>query len=177
MHKDNLIKHLHRLYRNDPWVQQMFNSAGITLDNIEDTIEELKKQYWFDTMTDFGIKELESMLNFKTDPTASIEDRRSQLEARWKSNGKCDIYLLQAICDSWKNGDIDVQFVNGNIQIKFVGETGVPNDLEGLEKALDEVKPAHLILIYSFRYLLIKEIDNLMTLNQMEQTPLRKFAF
>ncbi|MBV4417077.1 putative phage tail protein [Clostridium tyrobutyricum] len=177
MHKALLIKHLHKLYRTDPWVNEMFNSAGITLDNLEDTIEDLKKQFWFDTMTDFGIQILEKALSFKVAPNSSLEDKRSQLEARWKSSGKSDLALLQSVANSWKNGDIQVQFVNGNIQIKFVGELGVPQDLDNLKKALEDIKPAQLLLVYLFRYYLIQEINGVMTLDKLQQQPLSKFAF
>lgn len=175
MTKDELVGNLHKLYREDPWINELFNSAGITLDNIYAAIEDLKNQYWFDTMT-WAIPVVENMLQFKTDSYAVIEDRRSQLEARWKSNGKADIYLLQAVANSWKNGDVTVSFVNGKIQVAFVGEFGVPKDLTGLQKALDDVKPAHLALVYSFRYLLIKDIHNVMTINQLQTTKLNLFA-
>lgn len=176
MRKDSLIKNLHKLYRQDPYIQQIFNSAGLTLDNIDSAVADLQSQYWFDTMT-WGIPVLENILQFKTDANAPIEDRRSQLQARWKSNGKADINLLQAVANSWKNGDVTVSFVDGKIKLTFVGEYGIPDDLEGLQKALDDVKPAHLAIVYAFRYLLVKDIDGVMTLSELEQQTLDKFAF
>ena len=41
---------------------------------------------------------------------------------------------------------------------------------------LDEVKPAHLAIVYTFRYLLIKDIHEVMTLSEVEATTLKKFA-
>ena len=52
----------------------------------------------------------------------------------------------------------------------------MPTDLEDLYAALDEVKPAHLAIVYTFRYLLIKDIHEVMTLKEVESTTLRKFA-
>ncbi len=147
MTKDNLIKNLHKLFRNDPLIQELFNSVGIDFDNINVAIEDVKKQYWFDTMT-WAIPLLEVALQFKTDSNSKIENRRSQLEARWKSDSKVDVYLLKAIANSWKNGNIDVKFVNGKIQITFTGEHGLPNDLEGIYQAIEDVKPAHIPVDY-----------------------------
>ena len=84
--------------------------------------------------------------------------------------------FLQAICDSWKNGEIDVFFINGRIQIKFVGKYGVPSDLNLLKIELNKSKPAHLAMDYLFRYLLIKNIHNVMTINELQNTSLDKFA-
>lgn len=147
MIKDNLISNLHTLHRKDPLINELFKSTGSTLDNINNDIEDVKKQYWFDTMT-WAIPLLEGILQFKTDPTKAVENRRSQLEARWKSDSKVDVYLLKAIANSWRNGDIDVRFVNGKIQITFTGEHGLPNDLDGIYQAIEDVKPAHIPVDY-----------------------------
>ncbi|MEY8001624.1 putative phage tail protein [Clostridium sp. Mt-5] len=175
MFKDDLINNLHKLYRQDPYINQIFNSAGLDLDNLATNVQDALNQYDFSTMT-WGIPILENTLNFKTNSNSPIEDKRSQLQAKWRSNGKSDIYLLQAVANSWKNGDCTVTFVNGKIQVQFTGEYGTPTDLDSLKKALENVKPEHLAIVYSFRYLTIGEVQN-MTLAQMEQTPLSKFAF
>ena len=175
MFKDELINNLHELYRNDPYINSIFNAVGITLDNLADNIQDVLNQYDFTKMT-WGIPIMEKILDFKTNSNTPIEDRRAQLQARWKSNGKSDIYLLQNIANSWKNGDCQISFVDGKINVKFIGEYGVPNDLDGLKKALDKAKPAHLAILYSFRYLTINEVEN-MTITQLEQVPMNNFAF
>lgn len=175
MHKDELIEHLHEMYRKDPYIQSLFTSAGLSLDNLEDAVNDVKNQYWFDTIT-WGIPTMEKILDFKTNINDPIEARRSQLEARWKSAGKADLYLLQAVANSWKNGDCEASFVNGKIQVQFTGEYGTPADLDNLKKALENVKPEHLAIVYSFRYLTIGEVQN-MTISQLQNTKLSEFAF
>lgn len=176
--KDDLIQHLHKLYRNDPYIYQLYNSIGLEIDKIKEIIDILSGQIYFDELTeDIGIPLMEKVLNFKTDPNSSLEDRRSQLEARRKSYGNFSIDLIQAVCNSWHNGDIKSQLIDGDINIKFIGEYGVPIDLDNLKKAINIIKPAQLIVLYSFRYLLISEIDGAMTLDQLQQQPLSKFAF
>lgn len=176
-YKDKLIKNLHKLYREDPYINELFNSVGISLNNLTDAIIDLEKEFWFDTMTSWGIENLEKDLAFKTNPKSSIEDRRSQLQARWISNGKTDLALLQNIANSWKNGEIDVKFVNGKIQCTFSGEYGIPKDIDNLKYALEEVKPAHLAIIFAFKFLYIRDIDEVMTLSELETKTLNLFAF
>ncbi|WP_333860809.1 putative phage tail protein [Clostridium sp.] len=143
--KDDLINNLHQIYRNDEWIIEIFNSAGLSLDGIISMLLQMYNNYWFDTMDLDTIAILEKLLDFKTNPNTAIEDRRSQLEARWKSNNKCDLNLLKSIVNSWRNdGYTDVKFKNGRIQIIFTGNLIIPRDLSGLEKALEEIKPAHL---------------------------------
>jgi hypothetical protein len=174
--RDKLIKNLHKLYREDPFINELFTTTGITLDNLADTIIDLENQKWFDTMT-WYIDVMEKELNFKTNPNSSIEDRRSQLQARWRSNGKADIYLLQNVADSYKNGEIEVDLVDGKLKCTFVGEIGIPSDIDSLKKSLDDVKPAHLAIIYAFKYLCIKDVNMVMTLQTLQQQKLNLFAF
>lgn len=147
--KDDLIKNLHKLYREDLYVNELWNSVGLTLDNLDTVIDDLEKEYWFDTMTEnLGIPTLENILQFKTDSTSNLDDRRSQLEARWKSDNKADIHLIKAIANSWNNGNTDVKFINSVIQVTFVGTNGLPDDLDNIYKAIEYVKPVHLLINY-----------------------------
>lgn len=176
MMKDQLIENLHSLFRQDEYIQEIFNSAGITLDTIQETIVDIEKQYWIDTAT-WGLDIWESILNIKSNMHTSIDDRRSLVEAKWKGDGKADIYLLQVVANSWRNGNVKVDFVEGKIKLTFNGIYGVPNDLQTLKDAIEDVKPAHLAVIYAFAYLLIKDIDGIMNLEQIESQTIEKFAF
>ena len=172
---NKIIKLMHELIRADPYVLNVTDSINVTIDEISLAVSDIKNQIFFDTMT-WEIDNLAKVLNITFSPGTSIEDKRSIIEARWKSSGKSDIYLMQAIADSWKNGEIEVEFVSGKIQIKFIGEYGAPSDLESLKREIDKAKPAHLGVIYLFKYLLIKDIHEVLTLEQMESLTLDKFA-
>lgn len=182
MNKDelmqNLIQNLHKRYRNDPWLNELFNSTVLTLDLIERELIFLYEQFWFDTVDAKFLPVYEKLLNIKTNPNSSIEDRRAFVEATWKSSGgKCDIKLIQAVCNSWKNGNVTASFINGTIQLKFIGEHGVPKDLDTLILKVDDVKPTHLPLTYVFTYLLIKEIHNKIKIKDLQTKKIMEFAF
>ena len=86
------------------------------------------------------------------------------------------MHFLQAVADAWKNGEVEVEFLDGKIQIHFTGEFGIPNDLDGLKNAIENTKPAHLAVIYAFRYLLIKDIHNVLTIDEMQALKTNQFA-
>lgn len=145
------------------------------MDTIEGVLEDVKKQFNFETMT-WGADLLASEMNIKLDPTLKQDEKNSIIAARWKSEGKADINLLQAICNSWHNGNVEVKFVNGKIQLKFNGIYGIPTDLDSLKKQIDLSKPSHLAVDYLFAYLLLKDVEA-MSLTALENTTLDKFAF
>ena len=152
MSKERLLNNLQKLFRNDEFIKALFNSAGQALTSLNADITALEKERWFDTMSLIGVGIFENRLGFKTSNNSSIEDRRSQIEARWKMGGKSDLELLQNLADSWNNGAIEIKFNNDTIEVKFISIYGIPSDLAGLKNSLETAKPAHLAITYTFKY-------------------------
>lgn len=44
--KDYTLKALNSIYRSDPWVQQLYNAAGIYADNISDVLDVVFSNYF-----------------------------------------------------------------------------------------------------------------------------------
>ncbi|HID0817776.1 DUF2313 domain-containing protein [Clostridium botulinum] len=173
--EQQLIANLHKRVRKDPYIKELCKTSGVEMDTAEDVITDIKKQFNFSTMT-WGADLLASEMGIKLDPSLKQDEKNSIIAARWKSEGKADLNLLQAICNSWKNGNVKVSFLNGKIVLKFVGEYGIPTDLDSLKKQINLSKPTHLPVEYLFAYLLLKDVEA-MTLTTLENTTLNKFAF
>lgn len=206
--KDELIARLSQLYQDDPFVNELFNSSGISLDNIGSLVDEVNDQIFFDKLTYWLLSE-EKILGLNPTAGTSIEDRRSAVQAKWKGSGKSDIDLIQSVCNSWKNGEVEVSLIGkylliknihnvltleemsnlkmasfegdgssigAKILLKFVGENGAPKDLTTLLSLVNEIKPAHLPLEIRFRYLLIKEVHNVLTLAEIANKKMEEFA-
>ncbi|QOR36646.1 DUF2313 domain-containing protein [Clostridium sp. 'deep sea'] len=152
MSKQTLINNLQKLFRQDEFINALFNSAGQALNSLNADITALEQEHWFDTMSIVGIAIYEKQLNFKTNNNSTIEDRRSQIEARWKMGGKSDLELLQNLADSWRNGAIEIKFKEDTIEVEFISTYGVPRDFQGIKNSLETSKPAHLAITYTFKY-------------------------
>lgn len=176
MTKEHILGRLPRLYRSDPWVEAIFTASGMTLDQVAEAILGVYNSNWFDTMAEEHVAVYEKAMGIAPRAGQTLEDRRSAIEARWKSAGKVDVALLRAVADSWKKGEVDVDFVDGKLVLAFNSIYGVPEDLEGLLAAIDEVKPAHLAVTYPHQYILIHEVHEVMTLVELEAQRLKRFA-
>jgi hypothetical protein len=148
-----MISTLHKLYRKDEWLQELFRVTGLKLDEVEATVDEIHGNNFFDTATEKAIVQYENELNLKPSASSTLADRRSTIRAKWIGTGKVDLFLLQQIADSWNNGLVELAFIDGKIHVKFMSSIGVPTDLEDLQKALENAKPAHLAIYYTFAYL------------------------
>ena len=171
-----LIEYLPPILQDFAEFKALFAAEQTETNGLRTAIEQMSADSFLDTASEQAVRRYEKILNINPTTGQSIGDRKSALIAKWRTVGKVDLKMLQNIADSWKNGETDVSFAEGKIKLTFVGDYGVPSNINTLIKALNEVKPAHLPLEYNFKYLLIKEIHGVMNLTQVETQKLSKFA-
>ncbi len=173
----DIIKQLPTAYRRDTWVRDLLGCIAALDEKQRAAALETAAQLYPDAMT--WILELEERIaGLEDNATLTLEERRTALQARWRAAGKCDVELIQRVCDSWKNGEISVGFAESVIVLTFVGAYGVPEaaELAALQDAIEHTIPCHLAVSYLYRYLLVREVDG-MTLDELQARPMHDFAF
>ena len=172
---DNMRKSLPVAYRTDKWVCDLLAAIQSLDDTQREQMLDITQQLFPGSMTwALAIEERDAGLA----STGTLEERRTALIARWRGSGKCDVDLIQRVCDSWKNGEISVGFAAGVIMLTFVGAYGVPeaDELAALQDAVEHTIPCHLAASYLYRYLLVREVDG-MTLDELQGHTMHDFAF
>ena len=144
MWSNNLTNSIHKLYRKDPWVQSLYQTAGHKLDEIETGIREWHENRFFDGYT-FALPIWERILGVRPGRAQGDDSRRAALRAKWLSNRKSDRALLQAIADGWKPDALRVGFDDGYITLTADG--AILQDWRYLIRAIEEAKPAHLPIV------------------------------
>lgn len=175
---DNMLSSLPTAYRKDAWVIALLSAIAGVDDAQRADADETAQQMFLDSMT-WALAIEERIAGITPAAGASLEERRSVLQAKWRSTtGKCDVDLIQSVCDSWENGQVDVDFVDGEIILEFVGSYGVPDAdaLAALKTAVQEVIPAHLAVAYLYRYLLVREVHG-MVIDTLQSHTISEFAF
>lgn len=176
MRRDDLLRRMNKLNAMDPMVQNIIEAIAGEMELSDAQVRQLIMDMFFDTCSEAMLEFYEREAAVKPMTGQSIDGRRASVEAKWKSSGKIDIEMLQAVADSWKNGKVDVDFVDNKIQLTFVDQFGLPEDRAGLELAMDEVKPAHLPIVYFVRYIMLADVEA-MTLTELQNHTLSDFAF
>ena len=164
--KEEMIAAIHRVYRKDAWIQELFQAAGIGEDDVEGAIDDALNQLFIDTAT-WSLDFLERDLGII--PSGSYADRRSVIEAKLKTSDTLTLRTLQIIAESWENGDIDIAFTNGKIRVRFMGEKGIPTNLADFKHAIENAKPAHLAILYVVAYLTWDEAKTRFIWNSAKQ--------
>lgn len=171
----DLINKLHKYERASVFVNDLFSAIFNKLSELDKFVEDLKKEFFFDTLI-ISASAYEKLMNLTSFVGATLDDRRSAIWARWRSNGKNTVKLIQDICNAWKNGEVEVDFVNGKIQIQFVRSFGIPSNLDSLKESVEEIKPAHLDFLILFKYLLIENTHEVKTIEEMQQITIDSFS-
>ena len=173
----DILRNLPTAYRGDKWVRDLLGAVAALDDTQRAAAMETGAQLFPDSMT-FILDVEERMAGLAGNAALTLEERRTALQARWRAAGKCDVELIQRVCDSWKNGEISVGFAKGVIVLTFVGAYGVPGaaKLAALQDAVEHTIPCHLAVSYLYRYLLVREVDG-MTLDELQGHTMHDFAF
>ncbi|MBZ9615284.1 putative phage tail protein [Clostridium estertheticum] len=174
MYSDNLKRSVAASVGNKNIFSSIYNAQGIELDTLFSNIDDINAQFNVDTAT-WALDIYEKELGITTDYTRPFDYRRSVIKSKNRGNGKLDATMIKLVCDSFINGDVQITF-DGIIHVKFTSIKGIPPNLNDLKNAVEQIKPAYLLLDYLYSYLLIKEIDNVMTLDQLQNTELNLFA-
>lgn len=173
----DILRNLPTAYRGDKWVRDLLGAVASLDDMQRAAAMETAAQLFPDSMT-FILDVEERMAGLSGNAALPIEARRTALQSRWRAAGKCDVDLIQRVCDSWRNGEIEVGFAAGVIVLTFVGAYGVPEAgaLAALQDAIEHTIPCHLAVSYLYRYLLVREVDG-MTLDELQGHTMHDFAF
>ena len=170
-----MLDNLPRQYRGDPTVKTLADAICGVLAALETEAASVPPQISLDAVT-WNLETEERLVGITPAPGATPEERRTALKSKWRAGGKLTIEQVQAVCDAWENGEVVVSFPGGKIRLQFVGAYGVPVDLDALKAAVRLVIPAHLAAEYAIKYLLIRDIHEVMTISTLETQPLGNFA-
>jgi hypothetical protein len=155
----------------------MYNAQQGELNNYNAAVQDIINQCFVESAT-WGLSNWESFLGITTDHSKDIDYRRSVIRAKLRGYGTVTIDFIKNVSESFTNGQVDVidNPAAYSFEVKFIDALGAPPNILDLQNAINDIKPAHLAVTYTFKYLLIKQIDGVMTLNEMQSRKLTDFA-
>lgn len=155
-----LIDLLPSNFKNSAEVVELQEAFNTQTDAIAYAKEDFFKQLDVNTAT-WGLTYWEKAYGIKTDITKSYSYRRSRILSKMRGQGTTTKAMIKNTAESFSNGEVDV--IENNLQytftVKFIGARGIPPSLDDLKSAVEEIKPAHLDVVYLFTYLTWDELE------------------
>jgi hypothetical protein len=131
----------------------IIQSEAIELEALNDAISDVLAQFYIDTAT-WGLADWEKVCGVTPDELKPIEERRSLIKAKMRGTGVVTTALIQNVVSSYTGGDVEIteDFASYNVKVKFVSTYGVPTNMTDVQKVVRDILPAHLGLVFEFKY-------------------------
>ena len=96
----------------------------------------------------------ERMYGLQTDITMSDSYRRERITAKLAGAGTTTKDMIREVAANYSNGEVEIIENNeaNSFVVKFIGTIGIPGNMESLKMTIEEIKPAHLEVIYEYIY-------------------------
>lgn len=152
--------YLPKYYSDSGLVENILEREAEEFILVHTHIQDILNQFFVDTAT-WGLAKWEEICGISIDVSKPVEQRRSVIKSKLRGAGTITIAVIKNVVDSFQNGEVTVEenFGNYEVIVTFVGKRGIPPNLDDVNKALREIVPAHLHLLFRFTYLTWEELD------------------
>lgn len=145
------INQLQPFQRTSLVYQAIFTAEDEQFANRQISIDDLTVQMSVDTAT-WALAKYEKELGIPTDLSQSYSERRSVIKSKMRGVGTVNRALIKLVADSYTNGNVAVSLSASTITVTFTSIVGTPPNESAFKAAIEEIKPAHLALLYVYLY-------------------------
>ncbi len=147
-------------YREIREAEQLLDREAVELNELNEAIRDVRDQLFVDTAT-WGLTQWERICGIPTDEAKPLHQRRSVIKSKLRGVGTVTVGLVKDVAEAYDNGEVDVTEdpVGYAVTITFVSNHGVPDNLDDIRQALQEIIPAHLAIYFAFTYMTYEALD------------------
>ena len=149
----NLIYYLPSYYLKSLYLANILTAYELSIINFEEFIQETQMQFYVDTATT-SLPTYETEYGLQQSPSIPDGQRRSRIKAKMRSAGTSTKAMIQNTIEAWANADIEIyeDYSNYQIQVTFTNVLGIPSNMNDVYTAVREIIPAHLGIVYLFKF-------------------------
>lgn len=143
-----------------PFQNGELEALGEALDQAEAALDELHRESCLATAQDWGLERTASL--FRRRPIAATpKAMREALAALLRIGG--DSFTLDAINDTISGCGVNARVREtgkaGTVEVSFPKVPGIPPGFDEIQKIVEDILPAHLLVQYHFWYLTWAQLD------------------
>lgn len=155
----SLIDLMPEYYRNSPEVIAFQAALDGYAEAIGEARDSVLAQLNVDTAT-WGLDLWEQELGIISNSSDPPEYRRSRIKGKLRGVGTATVDTVKNIAESYANGEVEIIERPSEycFDVKFVGNIGVPPNMDDFTAALEDIKPAHLCYQYIYVYITHREV-------------------
>ena len=162
-------EYLPSYYRKSKVMNQLMDSLELEYERLKQEVELTENQF-FVLLADKNISNHEVDVGITPDPSADLETKRGRVLSKLRGTGTVTKTMMKNVAASFVNGEIEIiEYASEYLfAVKFMSKQGVPYNLADIQKVIEDIKPAHLVVEYIFTYRLWQDVLN--TLSDWSET-------
>lgn len=124
-------------------------------------IQDIIHQCFIETAT-WGLRVWEELYGIPVDANKDIKFRRSVIKSKMRGQSTTTIKNLKNVAESFSNGEVEIieNLDEYTFGIKFVGNRGIPPNMDDLINSLHENIPCYLVYEFIFVYMTWNEFES-----------------
>jgi uncharacterized protein YmfQ (DUF2313 family) len=160
-HGRAMLAYLPRYYETSRVMGSILQAQGTEIDKLGQALDETLAQFFVNTAT-WGLDTWEKELGLAGYAGKPDDQRRSRIISKLRGMGTTTVSLIKNVAESYVYSTVEVtsNTAQYGFAVKFIDTRGVPPNLDDLKAAIEEIKPAHLMVIYEFIYTSWGEVRN-----------------
>lgn len=157
----DLLRYLPKYWHSIIEMIELQTALGKEIGELNCYLVDLFKQCFVETAT-WGLEFWEKELGLDVNLNRSYEYRREIIKAKLRGTATTTKEMIKNVAIAFSGGEVEVIEHNSQyyFEIKFIGIKGIPGNMQAFKKAIEEIKPAHLGVIYSYTYTVWKDVKN-----------------
>lgn len=138
---------------------ELYRTEGYELGAIKYAFSDLVDQCFVQTAT-WGLLRWEEVYGIATNFSLSYEQRREIILAKMRGQGTTTVEMIRSTAIAFSGGEVEVIEDNAhyNFIVRFVGQYGIPRNMQAFKEMLEEIKPAHLGYTLEYRFVIWNEL-------------------
>lgn len=136
-------------------------STGLELDDYEARVDQMLQAMFVNTAPAWALDLWEQELGLIAYSGKPLAQRRSRIISKIRGIGTVTVPMIKSVAESYVYGAVTVTEhpETYSFTIKFVDPYGVPPNMADVQAAIEEIKPAHLGVVYEFSYMTWDQFD------------------
>ncbi len=138
---------------------EIYRVQGMEIGSVNHVLADLIAQCFVQTAT-WGLLRWEEVYGITTNLSLPYEQRREVILAKMRGQGTTTVEMIKNVASAFTGIEVEVIEDNSHYMfiIRFVGQYGVPRNLQAFREILEEIKPAHLGYELEYRFVIWDEL-------------------
>ena len=163
MHKERMLAYLPNYYRGIKEVDALLEANGANIVELRRVKDDVTDQLFVDTAT-WGLTTWERLVGLPEGndlSTIGVRARRAAIKSKLQGASVFTMAKVREVCALYASGAVEITMdgPTHTLTIEFVDVLGIPTNLETMQRVLEEQIPAHIRLVFEFRYMTWNDLD------------------